>query len=64
MFVSTKDFKTIDLIIDTEDNTNNQCYNEGKACWQELINLQHQDDIFIISEGFESDGTNNLIIEG
>lgn len=26
--------------------------------------MQHHDDIFVISEGFESDGTNTLIIEG
>lgn len=37
MFMSKRDFRKFDQIIDTEDNESNQCYTNDNACWLELI---------------------------
>ena len=62
--MSKRDFRKFDLIIDTEDNESNQCYTNERACWLELIKFEHQDDIYFVKEGFKSDGTNTIVIEG
>ena len=66
MFVSERDYKVFDRMIDTNDSTTNQCHINSKACYEEkysswdkfmyLPHWQHDDDIVFAIDGYDKRG--------
>lgn len=64
MFVSLDDYNKLESIINTTDNTSNQCLANERACLNGPRSFKYYVDAYYVREEFKSDGTVESVWEG